>query len=139
MKIALEKRIFGHETCVRYKLDKVKTPDVISALTTCYLIATNKGLNLDSLFVERKGESDRKVLTGIEFFDKFNSLDEFLREYSDDYRTWHIQMSRNGYPISFGAYGANMEVGCTCHHWCLINVDKFIESVEAEVVNELEK
>lgn len=139
MIIIQEPRIYDVDTSVKYKLNRIRSQDVTSALTTCYLIATNKGLNLDFLFVEREGSSNRKVLSGTEFFEKFKLLPDFVNEYKNNYRTWHIQMSKNDCPISFNMSGCGMEIDCMYHHASKVDVDKFIETIEEETVNEIEK
>ena len=130
MKIIQNARLFGRETCIRYELDKINHFGINSNLIACYLLATEKDLSFESLVIEIKSKSEKHYYDHEKFTKRFPSLFDFLNEYNLKCGSWHLQMWRNGYPISFGAHGDNSEVGCTYHHWCLLDVEKLMNQIE---------
>ena len=123
-------RIYGHETGVRYILNFEDDNMFVDSLTACFLIAKNQELLFESLTISTNESSacDFKK----QDIDEIISTENFINQIPQTITSWHLQMRRNNYPISFGAC-LNKEIGCTYHHWCLIDVDSFMEEIEKQV------
>ena len=134
MKIIQQRRFFDYDSCTRYELDNISHAGTQKHLTACYLLTTHPRLKIQSLAIDPVGKDggNRDRLYAKTFVDCFKSLDEFVRKYDGNCESWHLQMTCDGLPISFGAYGHNAEIGCTCHNHCDIDVDDLMSWVERE-------
>lgn len=124
-------RIYGHETGTRYALDLDVQSAAVNSLAACFLLAKEKELTFESLCITCRDNSETIKLNSLDF-GEYVMIENFINQYASTIASWHLQMKRNNYPISFGSC-CNNEIGCTYHHWCLIDVEALIESIESRI------
>lgn len=142
MKLIEDKRYFDKDICSRYELDNINHRGLRKHLTACYLLATHPKMKIQALAMRPESENGmraawRDCWDDKTFGDNFKSLEDFVRKYDDDCGDWHLKMRYDGYPISFGAYGSNAEIGCTCDRKHHPDVDALMLWIEHESNNQI--